>query len=402
MNCKITGKLLSPIHSFGKMPMANNFIENEKDFEKEYFFNLEFSFNEEISLFQINEYPDAKNFFNEKYPFFTGLSKYMVNHFEKYYNSLNKKNLFNKNSFVLEIGSNDGSFLKNFQKNNIKCLGVDPSKSASDKAKNVGLQIIDDFFNVQTAKKIFNKFGKVDLIVSANAICHIPDLNDLISAIDIVLSEKGSFVFEENYLLEMIKKTSFDQIYNEHIYIFSLIAIDKVFSLYGFKLYDCEPQSTHGGSMRYYICREGAQKVTNRLKIHMQIEIKNKLDKFETYVKFGNDCEILKSKIYKKLKKIKNDNKRIIGYGATAKSTTILNYCEIDNNIIDFIVDTTPEKHWKFSPGKHIQILPYEFFEKDYPEYAYLFAWNHKDEILIKEKKFTSNGGKFISHIDLK
>ena len=266
--------------------------------------------------------------------------------------------------------------------------------------KNKNLSIIPDFFSVNN--ELSKKFiGKTKVIYAANVICHIPDLNNLIKTIDRFLGKKGLFIFEEPYLGSMVKKVSYDQIYDEHVYIFSVSSIKKIFHKFGYELIDSIPQTTHGGSMRYVIARKGVYEIQKSVSENQEYEKKVKLDNFEGLLDFKKKCALSKEQILFKLNEYKKRGLSIAGYAATSKSTTILNYCGIDNKVIDCIYDTTPDKIGKFSPGMHIPIMEYDEFKNNYPDVVYLFAWNHKDEILKKEKIYSEKGGKWFSHVNL-
>ena len=399
MKCKITQKVIEPFMSFGKMPIANGFIEKDK-FKKEFFFEMEVGFSDQISLFQLNDHPKPEMMFNEKYPFFTGSSEYMKEHFRVFSEYL-KKNHLSSNSKVIEIGSNDGTLLKNFidQKDNI--LGFEPSSNVADQAKLSGVPTTNEFFNFENASKYKEFIRNTDVIFASNCICHIPDLNNLIKGVDLLLSKNGTFIFEEPYLGSMFDKVSYDQIYDEHIFIFSINSVKKIFELYNFELIDVFPQPTHGGSMRYVLARKNKHKVSQNVTNGLSTEKGKNMDNLESCLKFKKDCEMSKEKTRNTLNKIKNEGKKICGYAATSKSTTILNYCNINKNIISFICDTTKEKIGKFSPGTHIPIVPISHFHNNPPDIAYLFAWNHREEIFKKEKDFIKKGGKWISHVSL-
>jgi methylation protein EvaC len=212
---------------------------------------------------------------------------------------------------------------------------------------------------------------------------------------------KGVFVFEEPYLGSMFDKVSYDQIYDEHIYMFSVSSVQKIFSRFDMELIEAHPQETHGGSMRYVIARKNQRDINDNLKNIIQYEKEKGIDNLSSCLKFKKNCELSKKKIVNLLNKHKNQNKRICGYAATSKSTTVLNYCQIGINIIDCIYDTTKEKIGKFSPGMHIPIISAENFVIDGPDVSYLFAWNHKKEIFKKEKNFLSQGGTWISHVNI-
>ena len=396
MKCKITNKVIEPFMSFGNMPIANGFIHKE-NFNKEFFFKMEVGFSDQLSLFQLNDHPKPESMFNDNYPFYTGSSEYMKAHF-KNFSEFVKKNFLDTNSKIIEIGSNDGTLLKNFTENKDNILGIEPSKNVAEKAISEGVPTINQFFTVENVSKLKDYIGCTDVIIASNCICHIPDLNNLIESIDILLSKNGTFIFEEPYLGSMFEKTSYDQIYDEHIYMFSASSIKKIFDLYDFELVDVLPQVTHGGSLRYVIKRKNTFEKSNRLNLFLENEKKNKIDSLESCLNFKNNCELSKLNIIKKLNQLKLENKKICGYAATSKSTTVLNYCKIDSTVIDYICDTTPEKIGKYSPGMHIPIVDINHFHNNLPDATYLFGWNHKDEILKKEKLFK---GQWFSHVNL-
>ena len=399
MKCKVTNKVIKPFMSFGKMPLANGFLKKE-DFNKEFFFDLEIGFSEELSLLQLNEFPNPTKMFNENYPFFSGSSKYMKKHFFNYSNWI-KKNYLSSESNIIEIGSNDGTMLLNFKKEGFNYIGFEPSKSAAQKAKKNNINTLVEFFCYKNVG-LLNKFKhNTDVICAANVICHIPDLTDLIKSVDLMLNSKGVFIFEEPYLASMFDKISYDQIYDEHIYMFSVSSVQKIFSRFDMELIDAYPQDTHGGSMRYVVARKNQRDISNNLSNIIKHEQDKGIDSLNSCLQFKKNCELSREKIIDLINKYKKEKKIICGYAATSKSTTILNYCQIGSNFINCIYDTTKEKIGKFSPGMHIPIVSAEKFKIDNPDVSYLFAWNHKEEIFKKEKDFLSRGGKWISHVDI-
>ncbi len=399
MNCKISGLALKPFMSFGEMPIANGFLE-KKEFKKEFFFNMEVGFSNKFSLFQLKDHPTPEQMFNNKYPFYTGSSELMKFHFNKYSFFL-KKNYIKHNSKIIEIGSNDGTFLKNFKDSGLDYVGFEPSSNVAKLARKNGIKTINKFFGTKSLTSVKNFLGQTDVIFAANVICHVPDLVDLIKAVDKLLSKNGVFVFEEPYLGSMFEKTSYDQIYDEHIFMFSGTSVKKIFDLFDMELIDLIKQETHGGSMRYVISRKKNRPINSSVKKILTEEKKLNLDDIESCLVFKKNCENSKSKLKNLLSKLKLSGKKIVGYAATSKSTTILNYCKIGPQIIDYICDTTPEKIGKYSPGMHIPIVSTDRFRNDNPDIAYLFAWNHKKEILKKEKFLKKNNLKWISHVEI-
>ena len=385
--------------SFGKMPIANNFL-SKADFKDEFFYEMKVGFNEKYSLFKLLEHPKPEQMFNSKYPFLTGSSKFMVNHFQKFSDFISK-NFIKTGEKIIEIGCNDGTMLNFFDRNKFDCLSFEPSINIAKIAENKYLKIIPDFFscNHDLSKKFINE---TKVIYAANVICHIPDLNNLIKNVDKFLSKDGLFIFEEPYLGSMIEKVSYDQIYDEHIYIFSVSSIKKIFDEFSFELIDTIPQTTHGGSMRYVLARKGQYDIQNSVNKIEDSEKKIKLDSFEGLLEFKKKCLLSKEQTLNSIQEYKKKGFSISGYAATSKSTTILNFCGIDKKLVDCIYDTTPDKIGKFSPGMHIPIINYNEFKNNYPDVVYLFAWNHKKEIFKKEEVYNKRGGKWFSHVNLK
>ena len=395
--CKITNSKTKNIINFGKMPISNLFLK-EKDFKSEFFYNLEASFSEKISLFQINDHPKPKMMFNENYPFFTSSSNYMKKHFCNYANWAKKKYL-NSNSKIIEIGSNDGTFLQNFTKTEIDHLGFEPSRNVSNVAKKKKINSIPYFFSNKNISKAEKFIGKTDIIFGANVVCHIPDLVDFIKTCNIFLNDNGKIIFEEPYLGAMYDRVSYDQIYDEHIFIFSISSIKNIFDLFDFELIDAYPQITHGGSMRYVIQRKKRNVNSKKILTLIEYEKRKNINNILGAMNFALNCKKSKEILVSKIKKIKKSGKKICGYGATSKSTTILNYCKINQELIDCIFDTTPNKIGKYSPGMHIPIIDYKKFNEEFYNYSFLFAWNHKKEIEKKEKEYLKSGGKWITHL---
>ena len=295
MKCKITNNDLTPFMSFGKMPSANGFLE-KKDFETEFFYEMEVGFSDKVSLLQLNEFSNPKKVHNEKYPFYTSSSENMKIHFEKFSKWMQKMYL-NPNSKLIEVGSNDGTLLKNFNNTSIEYIGFEPSKTIADLANKKKIRTLNSFFNQENLDQITKFKNSTDVICSSNVIAHIPDLKDVIKTIDKLLSSKGVFIFEDPYLGSMFSQVSYDQIYDEHIFLFSLSSVKKIFNLFNFDLIDAIPQITHGGSMRYVIGRKNYHKINARVEDILTEEKKNKLDDITSCLKFKKDCEISKKKL---------------------------------------------------------------------------------------------------------
>ena len=392
-------KNLKEIINFGLMPLGNGFISKQNLNKKEYKFNMKLGYNKFLNLVQLYNNPSPSKMFNKNYAFISSTSSYMKKHFFNYSRDIKKK-INKKNFSILEIGCNDGILLDNFR-NNIH-LGIEPSKNVFKLAKNKGLSVINSFFN----KKLINhknlKEKKFDVICGANVFCHIPNLYEMFYTANKLLDDQGIFVIEEPYLGDMILKTSYDQVYDEHIYIFSILSINKIASFFSLEVFDAEHQITHGGSMRYYLCKQNKRKKSERLNKLILKEKKIGLNNFSKLKKFETNCEKSKSKLLNKIKKYGKSN-NIYGYAATSKSTTVLNYCKINNSKIKSIFDTSPTKIGKFTPITKIPIVNYNSkFQLYAPKICVLFAWNHYVEICEKELKNLKNGMRFICHIDKK
>ena len=384
----------------GQQPLANKYL-TKKDLVKkkvEYYYHLEIGFNTTSKLVSILNTIPSKKMFDKEYPYRASMSQTMLNSFKVL--SMNIIKNFNPN-LIMEIGSNDGSFVKNFDKKKIIC--VEPCSNVAKITKKMGYKTFINFWNMKLAKKIKSKIKNVDLIYSANTLSHIKDLNSVFNSIVHILSNNGVLIIEDPSLLECFKKVSYDQFYNEHIYIFSLLSIKYLLKKHNLEVFNIEKISTHGGSLRYYIKKTSNKKlkINKRVKAQLEHELNFGLNKYSTYIKFKNNVEKSKKQLMKIFSKLKKKNKSIIGYGATAKVNTILNFCKIKNETLDYFVDTTPNKIGKFMPGSHLYIQKYNKSLTNKIDYIFLGAWNFKKEIFEKEKKYIKRGGKFITHVPI-
>jgi SAM-dependent methyltransferase len=382
--------------NLGRQPIANSFLPNisKKTIKKEFFYKLTVSFDDKDYLVSVTNPVNPKIQYTDKYAHRASESKTMRKAFKNIALKLNKRFLPRK---IMEIGSNDGVFIKNFPRNNV--IAIEPCKNlARMTAKK--FKTYPNFWNQKLAHKIFKNKKKVDLIFSANTISHIPNLKETFKAIEFSLSENGIFVIEDPSLSSVVINNSYDQFYDEHVYVFSALAISNIARKNNLRLFDIENISTHGGSLRYYICKNNSKYTTtkNLIKV-IKYEKKKSLNKLSTFKKFSKRVEKSKKDLIKLLSKLKKQNKKIISYGATYKSTTLFNYCNVDKRHIDYVTDTTINKQGKFTPGKHIPIISPKKGFNESVDYAFLGAWNFKKEILKKEKKFIKRGGKFITHV---
>lgn len=402
-NCKICNKELIKFLSLGQMPIANALIKKEDLNKKEFFYPLDIGFCQScymVQMFTVIPYemylrPDEKN--KRNYVFFSSTSEVMKQHFKDWADEISK-NYLKDNSLVMDIGSNDGILLQNFDKNKFKVLGVEPAHNVAEVAISKGINTIINYMTENVAKDVVNKFGKARAIASANVILNIADLNELMHCIDILLEEEGIFTFEDPYLPVILENNTYDQFYDEHIYYFTAHSIKRLVEKYNMEIFNAKFQDVHGGSMRFYIKR----KSNNDIKISENVNnILNKekdlgIDSGIVYNDFNKRVQKNKIELITLLKKLKSEGKRIVGYGAASKGTIVTNFCNLTKDIIEYISDNTPAKQGLYYPGVHIPIVHPGNFHKDNPDYALVFAWNHIKEIMNKEQDYIKKGGKFI------
>ena len=379
----------------GMQPLANSYVTLSNLQKKEKKFILEICFDTKNYLVSIINRVPKEKMFNKDYPYKSSESNTMKKSFKELSDKIKKK--YNP-KHILEIGSNDGPFLKNFKKNQI--IGIEPCGNLANITKKLGYITISKYWNTDLAKKLTKK-KKFQLIYSANTLSHIKNIFDIFKAIEISLSDDGVLILEDPSLLECVKNLAYDQFYCEHLYVFSAIALQECLRKHDLEIFNIEHTKTHGGSNRYYI----KKRTNTHLKINKNVlknfkqEKKYGLNKFITYKNFAQKVIASRLKLKKIFRNIKAKNERIIGYGATAKSCTVLNYCNLGKNEIEFFYDTTSFKINKYLPGTKIKIKKYKPLDVNEAKYVFLGAWNFKSEIFKKEKIFIKNGGKFITHI---
>ncbi len=364
---------------------------------------MDVGFCESCKMVQLVEMPDYKHYIvpdesgKTNYAFYSSTSKFMEMHFASMAEEIEKRFL-GKEGKVLEIGCNDGIMLKAFK--NHKVLGVEPSANVAEIAQKLGIEVLIRFFDEKLSDEILLKHGKFRTIASTNVFLNIIDIESCMKGISKLLDDKGVFITEDPYILDILEKNAYDQIYDEHVWYFSLTSLENLYSRHGLEIFDAEKQWVHGGSMRVYACKKGAYAKSERLKKYLALEKEKELDTLQPYLAFARHVERNKDELSKLITGLKSKGKKIAGYAAASKGTIVMNYCNIGAREIEYISDSTPYKQGKLSPGKHIPVVsPEKFHEDKSVDYALLSAWNHAGEIMEKEKEFIERGGRFIVHL---
>lgn len=397
-SCLICERSVEPFLSFGKMPIANGFLTPE-EFSDEYFFELKVAFCEHCRMIQLAELVERERMFHENYAFFSSTSTRMATHFQEFAEWVRDKYLSEADPFVVEMGSNDGIMLRHFAQAGVRHLGIEPSANVAEVARAKGIRTVCRFFDEELAQAILDEDGPADAFLGANVMCHIPYIHSVFAGVKKLLKPRGILAFEDPYLGDIVEKTSYDQIYDEHAFYFSAGSISYLAARHGLELIDVLPQPVHGGSMRYVLSHVAAYRVSESVHALRKKEEELGLDRPETYEQLRRNIEKSRDELKSLLLDLKNRGKSVAGYAATSKSTTVTNYCGLATDLVEFISDTTPIKQGKYSPGAHIPIRPYQEFKAQYPDYALLFGWNHADEIMANEQAFKAGGGKWIVYV---
>ena len=378
--------------SLGNQPLANDY----KLKKVKTFYTLNLKFNNKTKLVSINKRVKKEIMFNKTYPYRSSLSTSVKNHFKQLSKIIKKKYSHKK---ILEIGSNDGTFAKNFNKSEITC--VEPCYDVGNALKKKGFRVYLRYFDDVLVKLLSKNSHKFDLIFSANTITHIDKIHEVLANIKKILSEEGVFILEEPSFLECYKKNAFDQFYNEHIYVLSTIALKKLLDKVNLKIFKLENINIHGGSTRYYITHKNSKKFRSTLSLLKQIKAEKKagIHKFSTYKKFARNIIKLKKDLISIFKKIKSNGDKIAGYGASAKAVTVINFCNLKEDYFEYFLDTTRSKIGKYLPGTKIMVKKYSKSILNKNIYYFLGAWNFKKEIFLKERSIIKKGAKFILHL---
>jgi SAM-dependent methyltransferase len=380
----------------GFAPPSNDYLTKDYLCAPEKTFPLKLYVCDDCWLVQTEDYSRANELFSKDYAYFSSTSKSWLDHSAKYVEKISKDLNLSKESFVIEIASNDGYLLKNFLEAGVPCLGIEPTDSTADAAEKIGVPVLRKFFGVGVARELAASGKKADLICGNNVYAHVPDINDFTEGLKIILKRGGVINLEFPHLMRLIENNQFDTVYHEHFSYLSLGTVAEIFSSVGLKIFDVEEIPTHGGSLRIYGCHADDSRLTTSAVI----------DLLSSEVKFGLKALDIYQAFQAKANKVKNDflfflieqkrlGKSIAGYGAAAKGNTLMNYAGLKNDLIDFVCDAAPSKQNKYMPGSHLPILHQSELANRKPDWIVIFPWNIAKEVQEQEN-VSKWGGKFV------
>ncbi len=397
-SCRLcNSESLKSVLNLEATPPANSFIEKDKLIYEQSTYPLEIHFCENCNHVQLLDVVDPSILF-ENYVYVSGTSPVFIKHFENYSKDIIQFMKPSKNDLIVDIGSNDGTLLGFFKKQGYKVLGIDPAKEISEKASMQGIETLNRFFDFDLSNFIIENYSKASVVTANNVFAHCDDLIGLIQGVKNLLTQNGFFVFEVSYLVDVIEKTLFDTIYHEHLSYHSVAPLKKFFASNGMELFNVERINTHGGSIRGYARLKNNLESENISSVEELINLEKQLsfDKKEFLINFGLKIQNIKFELNNLLNDLKSKGKKIAGFGAPAKATTLMYQFGIDSSLIDFIIDDSPLKQGLYTPGLHIPVYSSKIIKEKKPDYLLLLAWNFASPIIKKHEDFIKSGGHFI------
>ncbi len=396
--CRFCGNpLKNTFVDLGVSPLANSYLKAEQLHQMEPFYPLHAYVCDNCYLVQLSEVQSPDHIFSE-YAYFSSYSETWLKHAKAYTDLMVERFKFNSSSQVVEIASNDGYLLQYFKEKGIPVLGVEPAENVAKVAQEAGIPSIVKFFGTRTAEELAEEGNKADLLLGNNVLAHVPALNDFVKGMKILLKSGGVITMEFPHLMKLMEENQFDTIYHEHFSYFSFIAAEKIFAKHGLTLFDVEEIPTHGGSLRIYACHseDSSKPIADRVKELINREIEAGFTNLDCYLSFGKKVKKTKRDILNFIIKAKKEGKSISGYGAAAKGNTLLNYCGIRTDFIDYVVDKSPHKQDCYLPGTHIPICGPDKIKKTKPDYLLIIPWNLKEEIMEQMSFIREWGGQFV------
>jgi hypothetical protein len=394
--CRFCGGALQPFVDLGVSPPCESFL-TEQDLDGgEAFYPLDVKICDGCWLAQLGEFVPPERIFGE-YAYFSSFSKAWLEHAARYCSAMRERFALGRDSFVLEVASNDGYLLRNFVASAVPCLGVEPAANVAKAAIEAGVPTEVAFFGRAYAETLAASGRRADLIAGNNVLAQVPDLNDFVAGLAIALKDEGALTLEFPHLLKLMAENQFDTIYHEHFSYFSLTTVAKIFAAHGLRVFDVEELWTHGGSLRVFGCRLGAaHRESPRVGALLRKEEEAGLTRISTYASFNRQVVETKWSLLDLLIGLKRKGKRIVGYGAPGKGNTLLNYCGVRADILDFTVDRNPYKHGRYLPGTRIPIYAPERLDAARPDYVLILPWNLREEIVGQLAHIRGWGGRFI------
>jgi hypothetical protein len=395
-SCRFCGAGLSPFVDLGVSPLCESFLSADQLDGGETFYPLDVKVCPSCWLVQLGEYVAPEHIFDE-YAYFSSFSDAWLAHAREYVGMAISRFELNASSFVVEIASNDGYLLRNFVEHGVPCLGIEPAENVAVSARSIGVPTITTFFTDTLATALASEGKSADLIIGNNVLAQVPDLNGFVAGIRTLLKQDGVLTLEFPHLLRLIEGNQFDTIYHEHFSYFSLGTVERIMAAHGLRVFDVEELWTHGGSLRVFCCRTESSRVEcdGARRVRSMEEAAGLLT-LSAYSDFSARVQDTKRKLLKLLIDLKHRGSRIVGYGAPGKGNTLLNYCGIRTDFLDFTVDRNPYKHGKFLPGTRIPVLPPERLNEIRPDYVLILPWNLRTEIMAQLAPIREWGGKFI------
>ena len=392
MNCRFCKTPLEHVFvDLGHQPPSNAYLTKEQLQLPEVYYPLRVRVCNNCWLVQTEDYADRTAFFSHDYAYFSSTSSSWLQHASNYSTMITQKLELNKNSFVVEIASNDGYLLKNFLAAGIPCLGIEPTDSTADAAEAIGINVQRDFFGETLATKLATEGKQADLIIGNNVYAHVPDILDFTNGMSVLLKPQGVITLEFPHIMRLVEYNQFDTIYHEHYSYLSLTAVISIFESVGLRIFDVEELTTHGGSLRVYGCLKNADyKELNSIKVLVEEETKRGMSSIPFYSGFQKKVEQIKIDLLEFLITAKKEKKSVLAYGAAATGNTLLNFAGVKSDMIEFVADANLYKQGKFMPGSHIPIFEPEIISKQSFDYCLILPWNIKEEV-IKQLTYVRN-----------
>lgn len=380
----------------GNQPLANSFLKSPEEFSEEQFFPLDTHFCESCSLVQIPDVVDPEVLFRH-YLYVTGTSDTIAHHNRAYAQSVTDMLWLTGNDLVVEVASNDGSLLRCFQDFGVKTLGVDPATNVAAMARANGVETINEFFNLDTAKKIRAQYGPAKAVIGNNVLAHVDDTQNFLRGCKEVIGKEGLVIIEMPYLGDLLNRTEYDTIYHEHLCYFSVNSLMRLCESAGLVIVRMDHVPIHGGSLRMHAGHVEVRHTHSAQVLEWSEEEKKRgFTNFSRYEQLARSVEHSRDSLVELLKRSKEEGKTVAGYGAAAKGNTLLNYCQITTDLLPYLVDKNPLKQGMFTPGMHIPVLPVSTLLEQQPDYLLILAWNFAEEIMRQQSEYKARGGKFI------